>query len=281
MKKLTFLALLLWAASVVAQDRFAKVEVKATHLRGSVHMLTGAGGNIGVSAGADGILMVDDQFEPLAQRISDALDGIHKGPLRYVINTHYHGDHTGSNAFMREVRDATVFAHDNVRQRLADKEEHNSASLPVVTFAEGVRFHFNDETISVFHLAQGHTDGDSVVYFTKANVLHTGDLYFQGRFPYVDLKAGGTVQGYINSVDTMLSYIDEATLIIPGHGQLSNKQALQTFVNMLKSTAAEVAQMKNEGLSVEQAIAKGLDPKWQSWGEGWIKEERWITTLYQ
>lgn len=284
MRKSTLLLSMMFLNSLVfstqAQDRFANVKMTSQKLDGSVYMMQGSGGNIGVSAGDDGILIVDDQYAPLAERIADALKAINPGDIKYVINTHYHGDHTGSNSWLKENRGSTVFAHDNVRIRLADKEDADQASLPVVTYAQGVKFHFNGETIHVVHLEQGHTDGDSVVWFENANVMHTGDLFFKDWFPYIDLGAGGSVQGYIQSVEQILGMIKDDTKIIPGHGSVANKQELQKFVDMIKETSAFVLAEKAKGKSVEQVIEAGLDEKWKSWSWRFITEERWIKTLY-
>ncbi len=278
-KSLTLLCTLFcWHA--VADDRFDKIEVTSQHIAGSVHILKGAGGNIGVSAGDDGILIVDDQYEPMAEKIAKALNDINPNAVKYVINTHLHGDHTGSNAWFREVKDATIFAHDNVRKRLAQKEDHKHTSLPVVTYEHGVKFHFNGETIKVMHLNDGHTDGDSAVKFVNANVLHTGDLFFKDRFPSVDMKSGGSVKGYINSVQNLIDMIDDKTVIIPGHGSLADRADYMRFLNMIKETFAFVQQAKTSGKTVDQVVADGLDEKWQSWGVGFINEERWIKTLY-
>ncbi|WJG08984.1 MBL fold metallo-hydrolase [Aliiglaciecola sp. LCG003] len=266
---------------VSAQDRFADVEIQSQHLGGSVYMMTGAGGNIGVSAGDEGLLIIDDQFEPLAEKISNALDQIVKGKLRYVINTHYHGDHTGSNVYMREVRDATVFAHDNVRTRLASKPDHKHAELPVVTYAQSVNIHFNGETLDVFHLSYAHTDGDSAVYFKQADVLHAGDVFFKDRFPYIDLDAGGSVAGYIAGVEHLLTLVSDQTKIIPGHGDLANKADMQRFVDMIKATSAEVKQHKINGMTVDDIVDAGLDEQWKDWAWQFISEEKWIKTLYQ
>jgi glyoxylase-like metal-dependent hydrolase (beta-lactamase superfamily II) len=285
MRKLSLVALLFsfsaisWSAS--AQDRFAKVEMETQHLGGSVYMLAGAGGNIGVSAGAEGLLIVDDQYEPLAEKISNALDNIQKGDLKYVINTHYHGDHTGSNVYMREVRGATVFAHENVRKRLAAKEDHKHAELPVVTYRQGINFHFNDEVLNVMHFAEAHTDGDSAVYFNNANVLHAGDLFFNKLFPYIDIDGGGSVAGYIAAVDQLIAMISDDTKIIPGHGVLANKADLQRFVDMIKQTSQKVKRLKINGLTVEDIVEAGLGEEWQSWSWNFINEEKWIRTLYR
>lgn len=281
MQKLRLLLLMFAIGGVQAQDRFAKVEIKAQHVSESVHMLTGAGGNIGVSAGDDGIVIIDDQFAPLAEKIAAALANINTSPVKYVVNTHYHGDHTGGNAWLKEIQDATILAHENVRVRLASKEDHKHSALPVVTYEQGIKIHFNGETINVMHLPSGHTDSDSAVMFEKANVLHTGDLFFKDRFPYVDIKGGGSVQGYMASVQVLLNNIDENSKVIPGHGSLSNKEELQAFLDMMRATSNQVGKMKANGKTLEQAVAAGLDDKWASWGTGWINEERWITTLYQ
>ncbi|GAB5379903.1 MAG: MBL fold metallo-hydrolase [Aliiglaciecola sp.] len=285
MRKSTIAAIVvscgLFTSNLFAQDRFANVEMKSEHLGGSVYMMTGAGGNIGVSAGEEGLLIIDDQFEPLAEKISAALDEILKGKLRYVINTHYHGDHTGSNAYMREVREATVFAHDNVRVRLAAKDDHKHAELPVVTYEQGVTFHFNGETMKVMHLANAHTDGDSAVFFSDVNVLHTGDLFFKDWFPYIDIDAGGSVAGYIAAVETLISMIDDETKVIPGHGTLASKADLQRFVDMIKATSAQVKELKINGMPVEDIVEAGLGEEWQSWSWQFINEERWIKTLYR
>lgn len=281
MYKITCLLLLLALNSANATDRFANVEITSKHLSGSVHMLQGFGGNVGASIGDEGLLIIDFQYEPLAEKISAKLADINPAPIKYVVNTHYHGDHTGSNAWLREVKNATVFSHDKVRERLASKEGHKHNALPVVTYEQGIKFHFNGETIKVFHLGVGHTDGDSAVMFENANVLHAGDLFFNGRFPFVDIKAGGSVQGNIESIEALIAMCDEKTQVIPGHGDLANKQDLQDFVDMMKITKAIVEGKKAQGKSLEAIIDEGLGDKWSAWSIGWIKEDRWITTLYQ
>lgn len=274
------LATLCLSMPVISDDRFASVEVTAIPVAGSVYMLVGSGGNIGVSAGKDGLLLVDDQYAPLAQKIMSTLSGLSDKSPSYIINTHYHGDHTGSNAFFRENQGATIFAHENVRIRLAAGENVNQAALPVVTYQDGIKFHLNGETIHVFHLADGHTDGDSAVWFEQPDVLHTGDLFFKDMFPYIDLGAGGSVSGYIESVETLLSKIDNDTKVIPGHGALANKADLQRFVDMIKETYAFVQAQKLAGMSETQVLEKGLEAKWDAWSWAFINEERWIKTLY-
>lgn len=263
-----------------AQDRFADVEVKATEVRGAVHMLTGMGGNIGVSAGEDGVLIIDDQFAPLAEKIAAALGELGSDKPKYVINTHYHGDHTGSNAFFHSHKGATIFAHENVRVRLASDEKVKPEALPTVTYDDGIKIYFNGETVHVMHLPVGHTDGDSVVWFEQPDVLHTGDLFFNGMFPYIDQGAGGNVEGYMESVQHLLNKIDDDTVVIPGHGKLSNKMEYTTFLNMISETFSYVKSLKQDGKSLEEVKAVGLDDKWADWSWNFISEEKWITTLY-
>ena len=264
-----------------AQDRFADVEVKATAIKGSVHMLTGAGGNIGVSAGEDGVLIIDDQFAPLAEKIAAQLGELGSDKPKYVINTHYHGDHTGSNAFFHSHKGATILAHENVRVRLANDEKIKPEALPTITYEDGIKIYFNDETLHVMHLAVGHTDGDSVVWFEQPNVMHTGDLFFNGRFPYIDQGAGGNVVGYMDSVKQLLAKIDDDTVIIPGHGDMSNKQEYTAFLSMITETFDYVKALKQGGKTLEDVKAMGLDDKWADWSWNFINEEKWITTLYK
>ena len=264
-----------------AQDRFADVEIKATAIKGSVHMLTGAGGNIGVSAGEDGVLIIDDQFAPLAEKIAAQLGELGSDKPKYVINTHYHGDHTGSNAFFHSHKGATILAHENVRVRLANDEKIKPEALPTITYEDGIKIYFNGETLHVMHLAVGHTDGDSVVWFEQPNVMHTGDLFFNGRFPYIDQGAGGNVEGYMESVEHLLAKIDDETIIIPGHGDISNKQEYTAFLAMIRETFNYVKALKQDGKTLDEVKAMGLDEKWADWSWNFINEEKWITTLYK
>jgi glyoxylase-like metal-dependent hydrolase (beta-lactamase superfamily II) len=267
--------------TAIAQDRFADVEVKATAIKGSVHMLTGAGGNIGVSAGEDGVLIIDDQFAPLAEKIAAQLGQLGSDKPKYVINTHYHGDHTGSNAFFHSHKGATILAHKNVRVRLADDEKVKPEALPTITYEDGIKIYFNGETLHVMHLAVGHTDGDSVVWFEQPNVMHTGDLFFNGRFPYIDQGAGGNVEGYMDSVKQLLAKIDDDTVIIPGHGDISNKQEYTAFLSMISETFNYVKALKQDGKTLDEVKTMGLEDKWSDWSWNFINEEKWIATLYK
>jgi glyoxylase-like metal-dependent hydrolase (beta-lactamase superfamily II) len=280
MRKVFAIGLLALASFAQADDRFANVEVKATQVAGSVYMLTGSGGNIGVSAGEDGLLMIDDQYAPLAEKIAATLSELGDKAPRYIVNTHYHGDHTGSNAFFHENRGATIFSHENVRIRLASADDANPASLPVVTYQDGIKFHMNNDTVHVFHLPDAHTDGDSAVWFEQADVLHAGDLFFNKIFPYIDLGAGGTVKGYIAAIEVLLSKIEDDTQVIPGHGPLASKQDLEAALTMIKETYAYVQEKKSAGMTEQEVLDLGLEEKWSSWSWRFINEERWIKTLY-
>lgn len=273
--------------TVAQQQDFTRVEIKTTPIAGSVYMLEGAGGNIGVSAGTDGVLIVDDQFAPLADKIRAALRGINPGALRFVLNTHYHGDHTGGNvAFGRE---ASIIAHTNVRERLA-KESRVSGNtvpaspkeaLPVITFDESLSIHFNGEEIRAVHLPHGHTDGDLVIYFTKSNVIHLGDHFVRDRFPFIDFDNGGTVQGLTENIGKVLSRLPTGVKIIPGHGSLSTPADLRRYHAMLTETTEIVRDQVGAGKTLEQIKAAGLPAQYREWGSGFISTERWIEAIYR
>ena len=288
MRKTTFaLAILAIALPLAAQPDFSKVEVKATKVAGSVYMLTGAGGNIGVSVGDDGIVVVDDQYAPLAEKIRAALKGITDKPVRFVLNTHYHGDHTGGNeAFGKE--GTPIIAHDNVRGRLAAGTTRRGtatppapkSALPIVTFNDKLTVHLNGEEVRAVHFPAGHTDGDSVIYFTKSNVVHMGDDYFNGFYPFVDRENGGSVQGLIRNIEKVLAGLPADAKVIPGHGPLSDKTGLGNFLQVLKETWAAVEKAHKAGKSAEQMKSDKILDKWDAqWGQGFIKTNTWIDAI--
>jgi len=278
-------AALLLATAAWAQQDFSNVEVKATNVAGSVYMLTGAGGNIGVSVGDDGIVIVDDQYAPLAPKIEAALKSITDKPVRFILNTHYHGDHTGGNEHFG--KSAPIVAHENVRKRLASGVTRAGQStppapagaLPVVTFDQSVTIHLNGEDVRAVHMPHGHTDGDSVIWFTKSNVVHMGDDYFNGFFPFVDQENGGSVRGLIENLDAVLGKLPADAKVIPGHGPLSDKAGLTKFRDVLRATLNAVEQGVKAGKSAEQLKAGKVLEEWDSWGQGFIKTDRWIDTL--
>jgi glyoxylase-like metal-dependent hydrolase (beta-lactamase superfamily II) len=270
------------------QDRFAGVEIKTHKVAGNVFMLEGAGGNIGVVAGPDGLLIVDDQFAPLAEKIRAALRQLNPGPLKFVLNTHWHFDHTGSNAnFSRE---AAIIAHANVRRRLMAGAKNlvgqeippaPKEALPVITFETAVYLHFNGEEVRVLHFPHGHTDGDSVIFFTGSNVIHMGDDFFAGRFPFVDLQSGGSVEGLMKNVGEIIAQAPAGVKIIPGHGPISGIEDLRTYHGMLRETTEHIRQRVAQGRTLEQIKAEGLPEKWKEWGTGFIKTEQWIETVHR
>jgi cyclase len=284
---LAVVAVMTVPAPAAAQDQdFSKVEVKVVPVSGNIYMLQGAGGNIGVSAGSDGLLIVDDEYAPLAEKIRAALKGINPGKLKFVLNTHFHGDHTGSNPVFGS--EATIVAQENVRKRLEagsvvmgnKTEPMAAAGLPVITFAETVSVHFNGEEIKAIHFPHGHTDGDSVIFFTRSNVVHMGDDFFNGFFPFVDLESGGSVQGMTAGVEKVLAQIPADAKVIPGHGSLSDVAGLKSYHRMLVETAALVQKQIKAGKNLEQIQAAGLPAEWQSWGKGFINTRTWIETVY-
>ena len=272
--------------AVAQQQDFSKVEIKVVPVSGNIYMLEGAGGNIGVSAGPDGILIIDDQYAPLAGKIRAALKGINPGKLKFVLNTHYHGDHAGGNPEFGP--EASIIAQENVRKRLASGtmvrgnkvEPMAAAGLPVITFEDAVSVHFNGEEIKAIHYPHGHTDGDSIIFFTKSNVVHMGDDFFVGRFPFVDLENGGSVQGLTENIAKVLSQIPADAKVIPGHGPLSTVADLKTFHGMLTATTEIVRKAMEAGKTVEQIQAAGLGEQWKDWGSGFIKTDSWIATIH-
>jgi cyclase len=277
---LSFIAVL--AAPAVAQD-FDKVTIQDTDLGGGIHMLTGQGGNLGLSVGADGAFLIDDQYAPLTEKITAAIKKLTSKRVQFVLNTHWHGDHTGGNENMGKAG-AIIVAHENVRVRMSSEQFNKvfdrktppspSGALPVVTFAQGVTFHWNGEEISVFHAPNAHTDGDAVIRFKNANVVHTGDVFFNGFYPFIDVDSGGSVKGVIAAADRILGEIDDGTKVIPGHGPLGDKKALQTYRDMLGDVSGKIEAMLASGKTPEEIkAAKPTQTYDAAWGGGFMKPE--------
>ena len=280
-------------AAVAQQRDFSKVEIKVTPVAGRVYMLEGAGGNIGASVGEDGILLVDDQFEPLAPKIRAAVQGIASGgggsgggKIKFVINTHWHGDHTGGNSVFG--LEAPIIAQTNVRRRLSTEQSVRGEkvppspkqALPVITFDQAVSVHWNGEEIKVIHFPHGHTDGDSVVFFTGSKVVHMGDDFFAGQFPFVDLGTGGSVQGLIDDVAKALTLVPADAKVIPGHGPLSTRADLERFHAMLVASTDVVRRRMKAGESLEKIQAEGLPAELAPWGKGFVDTKTWILTIH-
>ena len=279
-KQLSILCFFLVSGSIYAQRNFDKVTIKTIKLSDNIYMLMGSGGNIGVSVGDDGVLVIDNQFAPLTPKILAAIKSLSEKPVKIVMNTHHHGDHTGGNENFGKLG-ATIIAHDNVRKRL--KEKGPEIALPVITFNDELHIQMNNEQVAIFHVDNAHTDGDALLYFTESNVLHTGDTYFNGRYPYVDIKSGGSVDGYINAVKAGLMVIDENTKIIPGHGNLSNKAEFKIFLNMLETLKANVLKAIANGKSEDDvvndaSITKAYDDL--GYGTGFINSKRVRQAFY-
>ena len=258
-----------------AADRFAKVEIKAQQIRDHVYMLTGSGGNIGVSIGNDATMIIDDQFAPLSEKILAALQKLGGGRPAMILNTHLHGDHTGGNPFFGQT--GTIIAHDNVRQRLAAQGQLPTIGLPKITYQQQLQLHINDERVRVRHMPAGHTDGDSVVLFENANVVHMGDHFFNGAFPYIDIANGGSVNGFVRNMRELLATLPQDVLIIPGHGQMGNVDDLRSALETIETTQAIINSGINEQLSDAQ-IAENLRA-YNSWGQGFISIQRWIDII--
>lgn len=282
---------LMFTGAVYSAD--AAPEVSATPIKGALYLLQGSGGNVVASVGDDGILIVDDDYAQYAMAYQKALNGLRpdSGDAQtpsFVINTHWHGDHTGSNGYWGE-RGSVIVAHTNVRLRMSSRQEMKAldmivepspaAALPVVTYGDSLVLHFNGDDIEVQHFPQGHTDGDSTVFFSNENVVHLGDHFFKDAFPFVDLGSGGSVSGYIANIATLLSRVDSSTVIVPGHGSIADKADLKRYQAMLMETTTAVKASLSSGSTIAQVVEQGLDKKWSSWGQGFINEEMWISTI--
>jgi cyclase len=291
MRNLAFF-LTLCTALVAAQDQdFGKVQMKVSKVAGSVYMLQGAGGNIGVSVGDDGIVIVDDEYAPLADKIQAALKGITDKPMRFVINTHYHGDHTGGNEYFQ--KQSPIIAQDNVRKRLEsggtagngnslhiDVKPAPHGALPIITFDHDVTVHLNGEDIRALHFPAGHTDGDSIIFFPHSNVVHMGDDFVTYGFPFIDVASGGSINGMIDAVAKVISDLPPDVKVIPGHGAVSTLDDMRAYIEMLIQTRDAVQSAIKEGQTLDQMKqAKLLDP-WKKYSGPFVTEDIFLETLY-
>lgn len=256
MKKITLIALLTISYISLAQGRFDNIEIKIEPVSDNIYMLQGAGGNIGISIGNDGVFMIDDQFAPLSKKITAAIKTISDKPVKFLVNTHFHGDHSGGNANF-EAAGAMIIAHDNVRKRLASTEKTANEGLPVITFSDDATFYMNENDIFITHVHNAHTDGDALVYFIQSNVLHTGDTFFYGshKFPYIDINRGGSLLGDIEAAKKGLLMINDSTKIIPGHGPIATKADYQKYHDMLVGIYNNVSKAIKEGKTEEEVVA--------------------------
>ncbi len=296
MRKIAIIAIISLTALGVAQEQdFSKVQIKVTKVSGNIYMLEGAGGNIAASVGEDGIVIVDDQYAPLADKIAAALKGIGvtDKPVRFVINTHYHGDHTGGNAPFAS-GGSTVIAQDNVRKRLEtggqagigpsmsrEQKPAPKGGLPIITFENDVTVHLNGEDIRALHFPSGHTDGDAIVFFPKANVVHMGDDFVTYGYPFIDVISGGSVQGMIAACDKVAAQLPDDVKVIPGHGQLATLNDVREYSAMLKGASTAVQAAINQGKTVDQMKKDKILAAWDKKYSGqFITSDLFIETLY-
>jgi cyclase len=279
-----------FATTVQASQDFANVTITPVPVTSQIFMLAGKGGNIGLFLGEDGTFMIDDQFAPLTEKILVAIKSVGGEHPKFLINTHYHGDHTGGNENLGE-EGTLIFSHDNVRKHLSTgyslkafgmkQPALDPDGLPVVTFSENISFHLNGDHVQAIHVPNGHTDGDSFIVFKEANVIHAGDIFFNGFYPFIDVDHGGSLQGMIKAVDKILSLTDDSTKIIPGHGPMGDKAQLTSYRQMLETALERLSKLKTEGKSVEDAVAADpLSDLEETWGDGMFKSDRWITLIY-
>jgi glyoxylase-like metal-dependent hydrolase (beta-lactamase superfamily II) len=274
------------AAPVTGESDATGGELRSVHVTGHIYMLNGAGGNVGVSIGEDGILLVDSKPTPLADRLRAALAGLGGGKLVYLLNTHFHSDHVGGNPVLGT--EGTIIAHDRVRHRLLAGPEANrrffpplhERGLPTLTFAKSLYLHLNDETIRAVHFPHCHTDGDIAVFFTRSNVVHLGDLFFNGLFPFVDLDYGGDVESLTRAVGEIKVGLTADTKIIPGHGPLATLEDLELYHRMLVETTAAVRSAMEAGKSLDQIRREGLPAEWEGWDWPFVSTRRWIEIVY-
>ncbi len=285
-KQIVFLIGVIVVNGALAQENFDTVKIRPIRVAEHIHMLKGSGGNIGVLTGKDGVLMIDDQFAPLSQKIKDAIKTLDPGEIRFLINTHVHGDHSGGNENFKRMG-VTVIAHDRVRERMmkvhvdkASKETtppRDKDAWPVITVTDKISFHLNDEDIDVLHFSSGHTDGDVIVYFKKANVFHTGDMFVRYGYPYIDASRGGGINVFIAYLDKLLPLMDENSKVIPGHGELATKADVKVFRDKLADIRDQVAAALKKGKKVEDIPAMSISDKYDAeWGKGFLKGKDYI-----
>ena len=278
------------APAAYAQRDMSGVVIEAKRVAGSVYMITGRGGNIGLSIGDDGAFLVDDQYDELTERILKTVAELTPEPVKFVVNTHWHGDHTGGNEKLGKTG-AIIVAHENVRRAMSTEHflaafNHTTlaspeAALPVVTFTESMSFHFNGDEIRVQHVAPAHTDGDAIVIFRNANVIHMGDTYFNGMYPFIDTSTGGSIAGMIAAADTALELANDKTQIIPGHGPLSGVAELRASRAMLQAVHDRVEKLIAQGSSRDEVIAAAPTRDFdEQWGKGFLNPPKWVGIVY-
>jgi len=288
--KTLLLSVLLLASigSLSAQEKV--VEFTAFQLSDTVYMIKGSGGNVGISTGEDGLFIIDDQVKPVTAQLLQAIRKVSNKPIRFVLNTHYHADHTGGNESIGSAG-AVIIAHDNIRKRMTTEQvssfmqsttpPYAEDALPLVTFNDRMSLHLNGETATAYYVANGHTDGDSIIHFPVSNVIHMGDMYFNTLYPYVDLDAGGSIQGMVAAADLALSMANESTRIIPGHGPLAMTEDLKNYRDYLVKASANVQELIDQNMDLQQIIAAEPTKEWdEALGKTWITPAQFVTFIY-
>jgi len=289
-RRICLLALVLLLAAPVLAQGFDEVQIKSEKVAEGLYMLVGRGGNIALSVGEDSTFMVDDQYAPLTEKIRAAVSAVTDIPVEFVINTHWHGDHVGGNEKLGEAG-AVIIAHENVRARLSTDQFMEmfqrevpalpKVALPVITFTRDVKFHLNGEEIALFHVAHAHTDGDAVIHFKNANVIHMGDVFFNGMYPFIDLSADGSIDGVIAALDRALPLTDDQTKVIPGHGALTDRAGMLAYRKMLAGIRDRVAAQVDAGKSLEEVVASKPTAEFdEQWGQGFIKPDQFTEIVY-
>ncbi len=284
--KMILLFIIFFGTCAYAEEDYSKIEIKTIEVASNIYMLMGAGGNLGLSTGKNGSFLIDDQYAPLTEKILAAISEVSDQQLKFLINTHWHFDHTGGNENIGK-GDTIIVAHDNVRERMSKGQMMKAfnlkvppaspQALPVVTFPESLTFHWNDETIEVIHFPNAHTDGDAAVFFKNANVIHTGDLFFNGIYPFIDAGSGGSLNGMIQSLEKIIKRTNKATKIIPGHGPLGTADDLQSYMDMLKTIYGRVDKLLKAGKSVDEIVAAKPTADFDTkWGKGFLNPDQWV-----
>jgi cyclase len=287
---LVFIAVLAFSTAN-SQQNYDTVQIRATNVAEHISMLTGAGGNMGLCVGDDGGFLIDGEFAALTGKIQSAIAAINEKPIRYLFNTHLHGDHVGGNEIFAK-SGAVIVGHENIRKRMSTGQymelfdrktpPYPAIALPSITFTDEIDFHLNGEDIHIFHVPNAHTDGDGIVQFIKANVIHTGDIFFNGIYPIIDLSSGGSIEGMIAAVEKILSIANDETKIIPGHGPLTNRSRLQEYKQMLTGVRDNVQKLVKGGKSLEETIAAQPAKEFDSeWGKSFMKPDKFVEVVYK
>lgn len=285
------IALALVASATYAQGDFSKVRIVTEKLSDTTYMMTGAGGNLGLSIGDDAVFLIDDQYAPLTPRIQAAIAALTAKPVKFVLNTHWHSDHTGGNENIGKAG-ALIVAHENVRKRLSaaglieffgmTTPPSPKAALPVVTFTQDLTFHINGDEVAAYYVPRAHTDGDAIVHFRNSDVIHAGDTFFSKSYPFIDTSSGGTVDGVIAAADRMLALAGDKTKIIPGHGPLANRADLKAYRDMLATVAARIKAQIRDGRKLDEVIASKPTAEFdEAWGKGYFQPQKWVEMLYK